>query len=219
MQEKMTHDIVQAELKGMGNKITELLRHIQAMKQHTLPILNNYKHRDDCQGIHWEVKCIGCARAWVAQTTREKQEQLEALSQVVEQLAKLDEQYNKLAILAELLLVASAPAIDLLPAEIAKLIKEAKSPIEQILAEQNALTNSEPNLVVELTQVPLNVEAEFTTSDGSLRKQKSPQENTGSIVEAATSQLVDNDTFDFEESIALQKDAKAEKASIQVQKA
>lgn len=215
----MTHDIVTTELRGIGNKIAELLRHIQAMKQQTLPIPNNYKHRDDCQGIHWEVKCIGCARAWVAQTTREKQEQLEALSQIVEQLAQLDERYNKLAILAESLLVASTQVIDLLPAEIANLIKEAIAPLEQILAEENALPNSESNPEGEVTQIPLSVEADLTTANSSLLEPKSTPGNNNSVVEAATSKFTDNDTLDLEKPSALQKDAKSEKASTEIQKA
>ncbi|AFZ22040.1 hypothetical protein [Allocoleopsis franciscana] len=158
----MTHELLTTELKGIGSKITELLRHIQAMKQHTLPIPNNYKHREDCQGIHWEVKCIGCAKGWVAETKREKEELTQAVEQFVGQIAHLDEQYQTLSILSQELTSASLAVVSLLPAVEAESLQKAIcalqqrfaiAPLEQLLrvsesspTESDAEPNSESNL-------------------------------------------------------------------------
>jgi hypothetical protein len=173
----MTHELLTTELKGIGNKITELLRHIQAMKQHTLPIPNNYKHREDCQGIHWEVKCIGCARGWVAETKREKAELTQAVEQVLEQLAQIDEQYQTLSVLSQELTWASVAVVSLLPTDAADSLQKAIcaslrhaslmqqrfaiAPLEQLLdldasmsspTEPNSESNSEHDTITATTE-------------------------------------------------------------------
>lgn len=212
----MTHELLTNELKGIGSKITELLRHIQAMKQHTLPIPNNYKHRVDCQGVQWEVKCIGCARGWLAETKREKEELTQAVEQVLEQLAQLDEQYQKLSILSQELTLASLATVSLLPADAAKSLQKALAPLEELLhisesssTEPNSesspkndtiLNITEPTLssesasisLVELTEKTQAEEGEMIAVNGSSDESEVTQENNGSVVEATNSKSTSN---------------------------
>lgn len=203
----MTHELLTTELKGIGSKITELLRHIQAMKQHTLPIPNNYKHREDCQGIHWEVKCIGCAKGWVAETKQEKAELTQAVEQILEQLAQLDEQYQTLSVLSQELTSTSLAIVSLLPADAAESLQKAIAPLKQLLhisesspTEPHAEPNSESNPendtttatteptpssesasvpVVELTEETQAEEAEVITVNGFSDAPENTQENNG----------------------------------------
>lgn len=218
----MTHELLTTELKGIGSKITELLRHIQAMKQHTLPIPNNYKHREDCQGIHWEVKCIGCAKGWVAETKREKEELTQAVEQFVGQIAHLDEQYQTLSVLSQELTSASLAVISLLPADAADSLQKAIAPLEQLLrvsesspTESDAEPNSESNLendtitatteptpssesasisLVELTEETQAEEPEVITANASPDALENTQENNGngSVIEAVIPQFTSN---------------------------
>lgn len=216
----MTHELLTTELKGIGSKITELLRHIQAMKQHTLPIPNNYKHREDCQGIHWEVKCIGCAKGWVAETKREKEELTQAVEQFVGQIAHLDEQYQTLSVLSQELTSTSLAVISLLPADAAESLQKAIAPLEQLLrvnesspTEPDAEPNSESNLendiiaatteptpssesasisLVELTEETQAEEAEVITANSSPDESESTQQNNGSVIEAVIPQSTSN---------------------------
>jgi hypothetical protein len=214
----MTHELLTTELKGIGNKITELLQHIQAMKQHTLPIPNNYKHREDCQGIHWEVKCIGCARGWIAETKREKANLTQAVEQVLEQLAQVDKQYQTLSVLSQELTWASVAVVSLLPADAADSLQKVIAPLEQLLGigasmssptEPNSGSNPENDTitaiteptpssesasvpVVELTEEPQAEEAEVITANGSLYESEITQENNGSVIEAITSKSTRN---------------------------
>jgi hypothetical protein len=237
----MTHELLTTELKGIGSKITELLRHIQAMKQHTLPIPNNYKHREDCQGIHWEVKCIGCAKGWVAETKREKEELTQAVEQFVGQIAHLDEQYQTLSVLSQELTSTSLAVISLLPADAAESLQKASAPLEQLLrvsesfpTESDAEPNSESNLendtiaatteptpssesasipVVELTEETQAEEAEVITAKGSPDAPENTPENNGndSVIEAVIPQSTSNGSKPTPDK----KDTKGKKSSPQ----
>lgn len=203
----MTHELLTTELKEIGSKITELLRHIQAMKQHTLPIPNNYKHRVDCQGVQWEVKCIGCARGWLAKTKREKEELTQAVEQVLEQLAQLDEQYQTLSVLSQELTLASLAIVSLLPADAAESLQKVLVPLEQLLrlsesssTEPNSELSPENDTITstveptsssesasislgELTEETQAEGAETITTNGSPNTPEITQENNGSVIE------------------------------------
>lgn len=203
----MTHELLTTELKGIGSKITELLRHIQAMKQHTLPIPNNYKHRVDCQGVQWEVKCIGCARGWLSETKREKGELTQAIEQVLEQLAQLDKQYQTLSVLSQEITLASLAIVSLLPADAAESLQKVLAPLEQLLhisesssTKPNSKSNPELDTItstteptsssksasislVELTEETQAEEAEVITPNDSPNAPEIIQENNGSVIE------------------------------------
>lgn len=230
----MTHELLTNELKGIGSKITELLRHIQAMKQHTLPTPNNYKHRNDCQGVQWEVKCIGCARGWLAETKGEKEELTQAVEQVLEQLTQLDKQYQKLSVLSQELTLASLAVVSLLPADAAESLQKVLVPLEQLLrlnesssAKLNSESNPENNIIKatteptsssesasiplgELTEETQAKEAEIITPNGSPNTPEITQENNCSAVET-----VSQSTSNSSKPTPDKKNTKSKKSSLQ----